>query len=119
MEIKIKKAMEEFNYQQKISMMRILLDIINADGRIDVRETALFNKLSEFFKLDKEAKSDVDDKLSILALLEIKNFTENQKEVFAKLMSDMIVVDEDVNVNEVAIYDVVTNYCDIPVIFEK
>lgn len=111
--------MEEFNYQQKISMMRILLDIINADGRIDVRETALFNKLSKDFELDKESKSDVDKKLSILALLEIKNFTESQKEVFAKLMNDMIVVDEDVNVNEIAIYDVVTKFCVIPIFFDK
>ena len=111
--------MEEFNYQQKISMMRILLDIINADGRIDVRETALFNKLAKDFELEEDAKKDVDTKLSILALIEIKNFTNTQKKVLAKLMSDMIVVDEDVNVNEVAIYDVVTKYCDIPILFDK
>lgn len=110
--------MEEFNYQQKISMMRILLDIINADGRIDVRETALFNKLSKDFELGEDAKIDVDAKLSILALIEVKNFTELQKEVFAKLMNNMIVVDEDVNVNEVAIYDVVTKYCDISILFD-
>lgn len=99
-------------------MMRILLDIINADGRIDVRETALFNKLSKDFELGEDAKIDVDAKLSILALIEVKNFTELQKEVFAKLMNNMIVVDEDVNVNEVAIYDVVTKYCDIPILFD-
>lgn len=111
--------MEEFSYQQKIAMMRILLDIVNADGRIDVRETALFNKLLADFELNEEAKMDVDTKLSILALIEIKNFTESQKDYFAKLMNDMIVVDEDVNVNEVAIFDVVTNYCDIPAVFER
>ena len=46
--------MEEFNYQQKIAMMRILLDIINTDGRIDVRETALYSsseRLSSSCKL--------------------------------------------------------------------
>ncbi len=110
--------MEEFNYQQKISMMRILLDIINADGRIDVRETALFNKLIENFELEEASKADVDAKLSILSLLEIKNFTQDQKKHFANLMSRMIVVDEDVNVNEVAIYDVISKFCDIPVSFE-
>ena len=30
--------METFTYQQKIAMMRILLDIIHAGGRIDARE---------------------------------------------------------------------------------
>lgn len=98
-------------------MMRILLDIINADGRIDVRETALFNKLAKDFELSEESRTDVDDKLSILSLIEIKNFTREQKKYFANLMNRMIVVDEDVNVNEVAIYDVVSKFCNIPVSF--
>lgn len=119
MEIKQIKNMEEFNYQQKISMMRILLDIINADGRIDVRETALFNKLAQDFALDEDSRLDVNAKLSILALIEIKNFSCEQKDFFAKLMNNMIVVDEDINVNEVAIYDVVTKFCEIPIEFEK
>ena len=42
-------------------MMRILLDIINADGRIDVRETALFNKLSKDFELGEDAKNECDE----------------------------------------------------------
>ncbi len=37
--------MKTFNYQQKVAMMRILLDIINADGRIDAREFADINKI--------------------------------------------------------------------------
>lgn len=100
-------------------MMRILLDIINADGRIDVRETALFNKLAEDFGLEEESRTDVDAKLSILSLIEIKNFTPDQKEYYANLMSRMIVIDEDVNVNEVAIYDVVTKFCDISIDSKK
>jgi hypothetical protein len=112
------KVMEEFNYQQKISMMRILLDIINADGRIDVRETALFNKLAEDFGLEEEARTDVDAKSSILSLIEIKNFTPDQKKYYANLMNRMIVIDEDVNVNEVAIYDIVTKFCGIPISFK-
>ena len=35
----------EFTYQEKIAVMRILLDIIHADGIIDERETFFFNKL--------------------------------------------------------------------------
>lgn len=56
---------------------------------------------------------------SAAEIREINNFTEFQKVFFAKLMNKMIVVDEDVNVNEVAIYDVVTKYCDIPILFDK
>lgn len=81
-------------------MMRLLLDIINADGRIDVRERALFEDLKKKFELDDAAQKMVGNKLSILALLDIKNFDVEQKHYFASLMSQMIVVDEDINVNE-------------------
>ena len=37
--------MDILNYNQKIAVMRVLLDIIHADSRIDLRETSFFNKL--------------------------------------------------------------------------
>ena len=43
--------MVEYTYQQKIAIMRILLDIIHADGRIDARETFFFNQLKEKYEL--------------------------------------------------------------------
>lgn len=89
--------MKEFSYQQKIAMMRVLLDIMNADGKIDMCELALFNKLSKDFHLESLNKNDIDNKLSLLALVDIKNFTEEQKEDFAKYMNEMIIADEDIN----------------------
>lgn len=105
--------MKEFSYQQKISMMRLLLDIINADGRIDVRERALFEDLKKRFELDDAVQKMVSNKLSILALLDIKSFDAEQKHYFASLMSQMIVVDEDININELAVYDVVKDFCNL------
>ncbi len=105
--------MNKFNYQQKIAMMRILLDIIHADGRIDVREVFYFNELKNQFELTDEAHKDVNEKNSLLALVQIKCFDEEQKAYFSKLMSNMIMVDEDINVNEIAIYDVVKEFAGI------
>lgn len=109
----------EFTYQQKIAIMRILLDIIHADGIIDERETFFFDKLKKEFNLDNEAHEAVKSKNSLLALAQIKQLEDDQKVVFAKLMSAMIVVDDDINANEVAIYDVVTQFCDIKVVFDE
>jgi uncharacterized tellurite resistance protein B-like protein len=105
------------NYNQKISVMRILLDIIYADGRIDYRENLLFDNMLAKLNLPMEAKEQIQKKSSLIALLDIKNFNKEQKISFAKLMDKMIKVDEDINVNEVAIYDVVIDYCDIPIPF--
>ena len=110
--------MVEYTYQQKIAIMRILLDIIHADGIIDARETFFFEKLKGEFGLANEDHEVVKDKNSLLALTQIKLLNEEQKEHFAELMAQMIIVDEDINVNEVAIYNVVTDFCGIGKGFE-
>lgn len=108
----------EYTFQQKIAVMRILLDIIHADGIIDVRETFFFNKLKEKFELQDEDHELVKSKNSLIALSQIKLLSDEQKADFASLMSDMIIVDKDINANEVAIYNIVAEFCGIKVSFE-
>ena len=93
--------MTVFNYQQKVAMMRILLDIIHADGRIDAREVFYFNQLKEKFEISEDSRRDVEEKNSLMALAQIKMFDNEQKDYFAKLMANMIVIDEDIDANEV------------------
>ena len=109
--------MDILNYIQKIAVMRVLLDIIHSDGRIDMREVFMFNKLLDELALPYDAKVEIIRKSSLIALLDIKNFTIEQKRYFAALMDKMIKVDVDINVNEVVIYDVVIDYCQIPIPF--
>ncbi len=112
-----KNNIDMLNYNQKIAVMRVLLDIIYADGRVDSRETSLFCKLMSELDLSEESKEQIQRKSSLVSLLDIKNFSEEQKVYFAELMDKMIKVDEDINVNEVVIYDVVMDYCGIPIPF--
>ncbi len=105
--------MVEYSYQQKIAMMRILLDIIHADGYIDAREMHFFKELRELFDLEEADHESVNECNSLLALLQIRDFTEEQKMGFALYMSKMIVVDGDINDNEVAIYNVVNEFCSL------
>lgn len=111
--------MNTFSYHQKVAMARILLDIIHADGRIDARETFYFNQLKEQFGLHEDAKNDVATKNSLVALTQIKLFDEEQKQFFAKLMANMIVVDEDIDANEVMIYEIVCEFTGISQPFDR
>ena len=110
--------MVEYTYQQKLAIMRILLDIIHADGIIDAREEFFYNQLKDQFELTDEDHEAVRQKNSLLALLQVRNFTEEQKMGLALYMSKMIVVDKDINANEVAIFDVVRDFCGISKNFE-
>ena len=105
--------MNEYTYQQKIAMMHILLDIIQADGIIDERETFFFNKLKDDFHLTDEDYDNVKSKNSLLALTQIKLLSDEQKKHFAQLMAQMITIDDDINVNEVAIFNIVSEVCAI------
>ena len=110
--------MDSLTYEQKVSMMRILLDLVLADGRIDEREALFYDRIAGSLGLDDKAKKDVDAKNSLLALTEISEFSQQQKEVLAKLMGQMIVVDKDINYNEIRIYNVVNNFCKIDISFD-
>ena len=103
----------EYTFQQKVAMMRILLDIINADGIIDARETFFFNQLKEKFGITDADYEVVKAKNSLLALVQLKEMDSEQKKEFAYLMNKMIIVDDDIDVNEVAIYNVVNDFCKI------
>lgn len=109
----------EFTYQQKIAMMRILLDIVNADGIIDARETFFFNELMKEFSMNEVDLNLVNEKNSLLALVQVHDMSPEQKDFFSELMAKMIIVDGDINVNEVAIYDVVSQFCNITRKFEE
>ena len=111
--------MKIFNYQQKVAMMRILLDIIQADGRIDAREMFYFNRLKDKFEMLENSHKDVDDKNSLMALAQVKMFNDEQKDFFADLMANMIVVDEDIDANEVMIYDIVREFAGIKKKFDR
>ena len=110
--------MENLNFQQKISIMRILFDIINADGRIDARETFYFNKVAKILGITEEDRNTINEANSLLCLLELNSFDDNQKRELAKMMGQQIVIDEDINVNEMAIYELVCRTCGIEAKFE-
>jgi uncharacterized tellurite resistance protein B-like protein len=110
--------MKELTYNERIAVMRILKDIILADNRIDDREQLLFTEIAKTLDLDESARHDVEKLNSLLALTVIHDFKQEQKEEFAKMMGQMIVVDKDINYNEVRIYNVVNEFCNIRVEFE-
>lgn len=112
------KQMKELTYNERIAVMRILHDIILADNRIDEREQMLFTDIAKTLDLDASARKSVEKLNSLLALAIIHDFNQKQKEEFAKLMGQMIIVDKDINYNEVKIYNVVNEFCNIRVEFE-
>lgn len=102
--------MKPFNYQQRVAVLRILRDIIYADGRVDIRETELFEKLKQELCITAQLQEDVQNRSALLALYQVRSLESEQKRYLVELIRSMIVVDEDIDSHEVVVYDLV---CDV------
>lgn len=105
--------MKTLTYNEKIAVMRILTDIMLADGKIDAREEAYLSEVALELELQPDYESEVGRTLSFLALSSLSGISAEQKLQLTLLMGKMIVADKDINYNEVKIYDIVCDFLGI------
>lgn len=105
--------METLNHNAKIAILRTLQEIMNADGIIHENEVEYMNKAILSFDLDESCKPDVEKLDLPQAIEEIKTLDYDQKMLIAQMMGKMVVIDEDINYNEVIIYNDICHQCKI------
>ena len=105
----------EYNYNQKMAILRLLLDIINIDGKIDERETLYFEKVKKELNLSPEDHFKVKDFNTLLSLSILKGMSEKQKQQYTVLMRNMILVDGIIEPSELMAYEDICAFCEIPV----
>lgn len=105
--------MEELTYNAKIAVVRVLNEILNADNVVHENEVQYMNEVVQNFGLSDEYKKEVDEMVTLQALSTIRELSIEQKEEVAKMMGKMIVIDNDINYNEVKLYNAFCESCDI------
>lgn len=105
--------MEEFTYNTKIAVIRVLQEILNADNIVHDSEVKYLEDVVKSFRLTDDYKSNVDGMMTLQALSIIRELPADQKGEIARLMGKMIVVDEDINYNEVKLYNAFCESCNI------
>ena len=105
--------MEELKYNEKIAVVKVLTEILNADNIVHESEVAYMNDVIQSFGLDESHKSDVDNLMTLQALSTIRELSVDQKGEIAQMMGKMIVIDKDINYNEVKLYNAFCESCDI------
>ncbi len=105
----------EYKYNQKMAIVRLLLDIISIDEKIDEREPLYFEKVKKELNLSSEDHFKVKDFSTLLCLSILKGMTEEQKENYAALMKNMILADVIIEPSELLAYEDICKFCDIPV----
>lgn len=104
----------EFTYLQKMAIVKVLLDIISVDGRIDARETHFFEEIKVKLGLTAEDHFRLMGYNTLNCLSIIKAMNIEQKKVYRDLMAGIILSDNVIEENEQVAYDNICEFCFIP-----
>ena len=105
--------MEQLTYNAKIAVIKVLNEILNADNVVHENEVYYMNEVIKDFGLDAKYEEDVNALMTLQALATIRELNLEQKEMVAKMMGKMIVIDNDINYNEVKLYNAFCKSCEI------
>ncbi len=103
----------EYTYNQKMAIVRLLLDIISVDGKIDARETFYFEKVKEELELSPDDHFKVNNYSTLISLSIVKAMTDEQKADYAELMRRMILADNVIEENERIAYEDICEFCNV------
>ena len=105
--------MKELTHNAKIAVLRILNDIVNADNIVKDVEIEYMDEIVRSFKLADNYMNEVNSLVTLQALSIVRTLPTDKKEKIAQLMGKMVVIDEDINYNEVKLYNAVCESCNI------
>lgn len=105
--------MEQLTYNAKIAVVKVLNEILNADNVVHENEVQYMNEVIRDFGLEGKYKDDVKSLMTLQALATIRELDVELKEMVAKMMGKMIVIDNDINYNEVKLYNAFCESCNI------
>ena len=105
--------MEELTYNAKLAVVKVLNEILNADNVVHEKEVQYMNEVIQDFGLEEKYEDDVKTLMTLQALATIRGLSVEQKEMVAKMMGKMIVIDNDINYNEVKLYNAFCESCNI------
>ena len=105
--------MEQLTYNEKIAVVKVLNEILNADSIVHENEVQYMNEVIRDFGLEGKYEDDVKSLMTLQALATIRELDVELKEMVAKMMGKMIVIDNDINYNEVKLYNAFCESCNI------
>lgn len=105
--------MEELTNKDKIAIVKVMTEIMHADSIVDDREVDYLNDIIQSFKLGDGYQDEVNQLMTLQALSTIRALPLEQKSEVAKMMGKMIVIDNDINYNEVKLYNAFCESCGI------
>lgn len=96
-----------------MAIVKLLLEIISIDEKIDERETAYFEKVKKDLNLNSRDHYNAKNYNTLFCLSIIKNMTNEQKKHYTSLMKKTILIDGVIEPSELIAYEDICQFCDI------
>lgn len=105
--------MIELTYVEKIAVVKVLDEILKADNITHEKEIEYMNDVISSYGLKENYRTEVDALITLQALSTIREMSVDKKSMVAQMMGKMIIIDNDINYNEVKLYNAFCESCDI------
>lgn len=99
---------------EKKAVSKVLLDIVNADGRVTVGEARYFDQLRNVLKITNADLEEAKYMSVVGSLSIIKQMLPIEKQTLAIMMLEMIRADGDVDDEEIKVFITVCALAEIP-----
>lgn len=112
--------MEELVHIEKVAIIKALVEIMNADNDmhdVNKKELDYIEECARQFGLDNNYMKEVNEMLTLQALLIIRKLSCVQKQRIAKMMGEMMTVNAviDTNYHKDRVYNTICEIADIPI----
>ncbi len=99
---------------EKKAVTKVLLDIVNADGRLTVGEGQYFMQLKNVLNISDSDIAEAKNMSALGCLSILRGLTQEEKGLLAIMMLEMINADGDIDEVEMKVFIVVCAGADIP-----
>ena len=102
-----------FTDQEKRAIAKVLLDIVNADGKVALGEGLYFKQLQNNLHISDEQIRAAKSMGVLTAINIIRNMTQAERLAVGIMMQQMVEADGDINSDELKVFNVVCEMGDI------
>lgn len=97
----------EFTSIERISIANILIEMMNVDNDVDVREVLYFNQIQNVMNITNDEFKQGKEQNVLISLLTIKSMSDIKKCAVGKMLIEMIEADGKVDEQELKLFNLV------------
>jgi uncharacterized tellurite resistance protein B-like protein len=98
---------------ERVAVTKVLLDIMGADGDVDIREFLYLNQLQNNFGITDSEIKEAMQLNALKCLADLKTLTHEERMSLVLMMSEMISADKEVHKKELEVFVIVCAALDV------